>query len=124
VLLAIYAAGMTAPLFLLAALWDRYDLGHRRWLRGRGVRIGRLRTHTTALASGALLVGIGVLFMTTSGTQALAGRLGGTGSAGGSLAARAEGLLLALQPYVPDLVVVGLLAIGLLVARWRVLRRP
>lgn len=34
-LLAVHAAGMTAPLFLLALLWDRYDLGRRRWLRGR-----------------------------------------------------------------------------------------
>src|SRR5215203_2439114 len=32
-LLATYAAGMAAPLFLMALLWDH--LGHRRWLRGR-----------------------------------------------------------------------------------------
>ena len=28
-LLAVYALGMAAPLFVLAALWDRFDLGHR-----------------------------------------------------------------------------------------------
>ncbi len=33
-LLAVYAAGMAAPLFLMAAFWDRFDLGGRRWLRG------------------------------------------------------------------------------------------
>src|SRR5215208_743812 len=36
-LLATYAAGMAAPLFLMALLWDRLDLGHRRWLRGRWI---------------------------------------------------------------------------------------
>ncbi|MES9602384.1 MULTISPECIES: cytochrome c biogenesis CcdA family protein [Actinomadura] len=70
-LLAVYAAGMTAPLFLLAALWDRYDLGRRRWLRGRGVRLGRLRLHTTALASGLVFLLLGVLFLTFGGTQGL-----------------------------------------------------
>lgn len=28
-LLAVYALGMAAPLFVLAALWDRFDLGSR-----------------------------------------------------------------------------------------------
>ncbi|MGW2310417.1 cytochrome c biogenesis CcdA family protein [Actinomadura luteofluorescens] len=70
-LLAVYAAGMTAPLFVLAALWDRYDLGHRRWLRGRAVRLGRLRLHTTALASGLVFIILGVLFLALGGTQGL-----------------------------------------------------
>src|SRR5829696_457697 len=42
-LLAAYALGMAAPLFLLAALWDRFGLGGRPWLRGREIRLGRLR---------------------------------------------------------------------------------
>lgn len=70
-LLAVYAAGMTAPLFLLAALWDRYDLGRRRWLRGRGVRLGRLRLHTTALASGLVFIVLGAVFLIFGGTQGL-----------------------------------------------------
>ena len=70
-LLAVYAAGMTAPLFLLAALWDRYDLGRRRWLRGRAVRLGPVRMHTTALASGLLFVVLGALFLLFGGTQGL-----------------------------------------------------
>lgn len=120
VLLALYAAGMAAPLFLLALLWDRYDLGRRGWLRGRGVRIGRLRTHTTALISGLLLVGLGVLFLTTSGTQALPAWFGGTGEG----AARVEEFLLRIQPYVPDLAFVGVAAGALLFAGRRLLRRP
>ncbi len=47
-LLAMYALGMTAPLLVLAGLWDRFDLGSRGWLRGRTLRVGRLRVHTTS----------------------------------------------------------------------------
>jgi cytochrome c biogenesis protein CcdA len=36
-LLATYAAGMAAPLFIMALLWDRLDLGRRRWMRGREI---------------------------------------------------------------------------------------
>src|SRR4029077_2768927 len=46
-LLLVYALGMVAPLFILAAAWDRFDLGHKRWLRGGSVRLGPLRLHTT-----------------------------------------------------------------------------
>ena len=72
-LLATYAAGMAAPLFLMALLWDRFDLGHRRWLRGREVSLGGLRFHTTNLVSGLMFVAIGVLFIVFEGTSALEG---------------------------------------------------
>lgn len=72
-LLATYAAGMAAPLFLMALLWDRFDLGHRRWLRGREVSLGWLRFHTTNLVSGLMFVAIGVLFIVFEGTSALEG---------------------------------------------------
>jgi cytochrome c biogenesis protein CcdA len=72
-LLATYAAGMAAPLFLMALLWDRLDLGHRRWLRGREVSLGGFRFHTTNLISGLLFIVIGVLFIVFEGTSALEG---------------------------------------------------
>ncbi|HET7272936.1 MAG TPA: cytochrome c biogenesis CcdA family protein [Rubrobacter sp.] len=72
-LLATYAAGMAAPLFLMALLWDRLDLGHRRWLRGREISVGRFRFHTTNLVSGLLFVAIGILFIVFEGTSALEG---------------------------------------------------
>ncbi|WP_372728273.1 cytochrome c biogenesis CcdA family protein [Nocardioides sp.] len=75
-LLAVYALGMAAPLLVLAGLWDRYDLGSRRWLRGRTVALGRLRVHTVSLVSGLLFVGIGVLFLRYDGTAGLTGSLG------------------------------------------------
>lgn len=72
-LLAVYAAGMAAPLFFIALLWDRFDLGKRRWLRGREVSIGTLRVHTTSLFSGIMFVLIGLAFIIYQGTSALEG---------------------------------------------------
>jgi cytochrome c biogenesis protein CcdA len=72
-LLAIYALGMAAPLFLIAALWDRFDLGHRSWLRGRELSWGRLRVHTTNLISGIMFVLLGSVFIAYEGTSALSG---------------------------------------------------
>jgi cytochrome c biogenesis protein CcdA len=72
-LLATYAAGMAAPLFMMALLWDRLDLGRRRWLRGREVALGRLRFHTTNLISGLMFVAIGVMFIVFEGTSGLEG---------------------------------------------------
>lgn len=74
-LLAVYALGMAVPLFLLALLWDRFDLGRRRWLRGRELRVGRFRLHTTSLASGLFFVLLGTLFLAFDGTTALPGLL-------------------------------------------------
>ncbi len=75
-LLAVYALGMAAPLFVLAAVWDRFDLGGRRWLRGRMLRLGPIRVHTTSLASGVLFVAIGALFLRYDGTAGITGVLG------------------------------------------------
>ena len=72
-LLAVYAAGMAAPLFLLAVFWDRLDLGRRRWLRGREVSLGRFRLHTTNLLSGLMFIILGVIFIAYEGTSSLAG---------------------------------------------------
>ncbi|MFI8850400.1 cytochrome c biogenesis CcdA family protein [Streptomyces sp. NPDC053499] len=74
VLLAVYALGMAVPLFVLALLWERFDLGRRRWLRGRELRLGgRLRLHTTALLSGLFFVLLGALFLAFDGAAGLPG---------------------------------------------------
>jgi cytochrome c biogenesis protein CcdA len=72
-LLATYAAGMAAPLFIMALLWDRLDLGRRRWPRGREISLGALHFHTTNLLSGLMFVAIGVLFIVYEGTSGLEG---------------------------------------------------
>jgi cytochrome c biogenesis protein CcdA len=75
-LMGVYALGMVVPLFVLALLWDRLGLRDKGWLRGRPVRIGPLRTHSTSLVSGLLFVAIGVLFLVTDGTANLGGLAG------------------------------------------------
>ncbi|WP_406343387.1 cytochrome c biogenesis CcdA family protein [Streptomyces sp. NBC_00648] len=74
-LLAVYALGMAAPLFLLALLWERFGLGRRRWLRGRVVRLGRFELHTTSLLSGLFFIALGGLFLAYDGATALPGLL-------------------------------------------------
>lgn len=75
-LLAVYALGMAAPLCVLAALWDRFQLGRKSWLRGRMLRLGPLEVHSTSLVSGLLFVAIGVLFLRFDGTAGITGVLG------------------------------------------------
>lgn len=72
-LMAVYALGMAAPLFVLAWLWDRFDLGKRRWLRGRPIRLGPVQTHTTALLTGAIFIVLGGVFLLTDGTANVGG---------------------------------------------------
>ncbi len=69
-LLFAYACGMALPLFLLAMLWDRFDLGSRAWLRGRQLNLGTLHIHTTNLVSGSLFVLLGLLFLLSGGSVA------------------------------------------------------
>lgn len=75
-LMAFYGLGMALPLFVLALFWDRLQLGKRRWLRGREIRIGPLTTHSTSLISGAVFIGVGLLFLFTEGTANLGGLVG------------------------------------------------
>jgi cytochrome c biogenesis protein CcdA len=117
-LLATYAAGMAAPLFLLALLWDRFDLGHRRWLRGREVSLGPLRFHTTSLLSGLMFVVVGVLFIAFEGTSGLEGLYASGGAT--DLAFSAERWAETLSEGVPALIalaVIGLLSAAFLVYR-------
>lgn len=67
VLLAVYGAGMVVPLMVLAALWEQLGDKGRRVLRGRTVTVGPLTLHTTNLLTGALIIGVGILFWATNG---------------------------------------------------------
>lgn len=58
-----YLFGMVFPLFVIALLWDRFNWGESRLLRGRRFSFrafGRpLSVHSTALASGLILIAMG-----------------------------------------------------------------
>jgi hypothetical protein len=71
VLLAVHALGMAVPMFVLALLWDRFDLGRRRWLRGRTFRAGPLTLHSTTLIGGLFFIALGAAFLVFDGTSAL-----------------------------------------------------
>ncbi|MDT9691793.1 cytochrome c biogenesis CcdA family protein [Streptomyces sp. P9(2023)] len=120
-LLAVYALGMAVPLFLLALLWERYELGRRRWLRGRTVRLGRFELHTTSLLSGLFFVVLGSVFLIFDGTTALPGLL----SVDDSFAV--EERVSSLGRSVPDwallVLVVAVVALVLAVRGWRGRRR-
>ncbi|WP_327091461.1 cytochrome c biogenesis CcdA family protein [Nonomuraea sp. NBC_01738] len=106
VLLAVYAAGMAAPLLVMAWLWERFDLGRRGWLRGRGISVGRFRLHSTTTLSGLVFVALGVMFLAFDGMRSLA--IGAPESWEDGLRGAAEG--------VPDLALIGVGALALVAA--------
>lgn len=105
-LLAVYALGMAAPLFVLALLWERFELGRRRWLRGRTLTVGRLELHTTSLLSGLFFLTLGTLFLVYDGASALPGLLDVDD------AYAVEQWVAPLVGRVPDRAVLGLVAAG------------
>ncbi|WP_328969697.1 cytochrome c biogenesis CcdA family protein [Streptomyces sp. NBC_00239] len=108
VLLAVYALGMAVPLFVLALLWERFELGGRRWLRGRTLRAGRLELHTTSLLSGLFFIVLGAMFLAFDGASALPGLL----DVDDSFAV--EQWVRGFADAVPDWALLGLVAFGAL----------
>ncbi|WP_399085579.1 cytochrome c biogenesis CcdA family protein [Streptomyces sp. BBFR2] len=117
-MLAVYALGMALPLFVLALLWDRYQLGTRGWLRGRELRLGRLRLHTTSLLSGLFFLAIGVLFLRYNGTSALPGVLDAEAEF------QAEEWAASIGNAVPDYVLIALAALVVAAVLGRIALRP
>ena len=111
-LLAVYALGMAAPLYLMALLWDRFDLGKRRWLRGREVSVGRLRMHTTNLVSGLMFIVLGAVFIAYEGTSALSGFYEAYGAV--DIAFAVERWAGSLARSVPDALVLAILLVATL----------
>lgn len=116
-LLFTYALGTAVPLFLVAYLWDRYQLGRRAWLRGRGVRIGRIELHSTRLLSGALFILLGVVFIAFQGSSGLSGFYADFGL--GELGYAAQDWVTARLAPVSDAVWLALLG-ALVAATWLV----
>ncbi len=116
-LLAIYSLGMALPVLVLSVLWQRFDLGRRRWLKPRPVEVGPIRTTITAVVSGGLFVALGTLMLLTGGTA----NLGGVLTVEGQF--RSESAVQAWSRSVPDLLVVVVLvmlvgAAAVILNRW------
>jgi cytochrome c biogenesis protein CcdA len=80
-LLAIFAAGMAAPLFVLALVWDRLGTSGRARLRGREIQLGPIRRHVTVVISSVLFIVLGVAFIVFQGGNALGGLYDAVGAA-------------------------------------------
>ncbi|MGO1975040.1 MAG: cytochrome c biogenesis CcdA family protein [Propionibacteriaceae bacterium] len=122
VMLALYALGMTLPLFLLAAVWKRLGSRGRALIAPRTISIGRWHNTWTQAVSGVLSIGIGVLLLVTDGTA----KLGSLFTIGTQYAA--ESTLATWSERVSDLwFIVGAIAILASVfgwRRWRSRHRP
>lgn len=115
-IMAMYALGMTVPLFLLAWVWDSRQLGDARWLRGHEVQFLGLTLNTISMASGVFFVLIGTLFIWTEGLK-------------GMSSVMSVDKQLEVQQWVHDLVVgrelfivLFVLVIALAVAVWKFVR--
>ncbi len=80
-LLAVYAAGIAAPLFVLSILWDRVGPRGRQLLRGREIRLGPLTRHSSVVASSLVFVALGLAFIVFQGSSALSGLYSDLGAA-------------------------------------------
>lgn len=66
IVLAVFAAGMTFPLLILALLWSRFD-NVQAWLKPRVVTIGKWQNTWTQIIGGVLAIGVGVFLLVTGG---------------------------------------------------------
>jgi hypothetical protein len=110
-LLFTYSLGSAAPLFVIAWLWDRNQLGRRAWLRGRPLRIGPIAVFSTNLVAGLLFILLGTSFIAFQGTSALSVYDDDLGL--GELGFRAQLWVAEALAGAPDLV--WLVALGLIV---------
>jgi len=114
VVLLFFAAGMAAPLGVLALVWGRLPFV-RRLVRPRELRIGRWRGTWTGVVSGTVTIALGVLLLVTDGTASLGGLLGAADQI------RLEGTARRMAEGVPDLAVVAVVGV-LAGAGWAVAR--
>lgn len=66
-LLALYGAGMVVPLMALAVAWQRLGTRGQRALRGRGFTVRGRQFHSTSVATGLLIIVVGIVFWATNG---------------------------------------------------------
>ncbi|HIG93832.1 MAG: cytochrome c-type biogenesis protein [archaeon GW2011_AR9] len=76
-LLFFYALGNIVPLFLLSFFYDRFNLGEKKWMKGKMLTwtlLGkRYQVHSTNLISGLLLFLLGIVMIIFGGTGVVNG---------------------------------------------------
>ena len=113
-----FVFGMTLPLFVMALVWDRFDLGSRHWLKARPVRLrvaGRqLVTNTVNIVVAVAFAVMGVLVLLLAGSGEMTRGAEAQVAVGRALD-RAAGRLLDVTDGVPEpllgLVVLALAAL-------------
>ncbi|MBI2546419.1 cytochrome c biogenesis protein CcdA [Candidatus Woesearchaeota archaeon] len=63
-----YGIGILVPLFIIAGLYDRYDLGSKPWMRGKTIYLGRFAFNSSNMLGGLLLIAMGVIIYVYRGT--------------------------------------------------------
>lgn len=123
ILLAAYAAGMAAPLFVLALAWERLGAAGRGRLRGREISIGPVRRHVTIVVSSLMFIALGLVFVLLEGANPAAGLYTALGL--DDLSVRLQTAVTATAGQVPPfaglagLATAVLLVGGLAARRWR-----
>lgn len=107
-MLAIYGAGMVAPLLVIAALWRRMGPRMRTVLRGRTFRFLGRDFHTVSMITGALMVAVGIIFWTTNGLVSVPSPLSTT-----TLSAMQEWVGAFSSPIVDVIAVIAIAAIAI-----------
>ncbi len=115
--LALYALGMTVPLFVLAAVWKRLGTRGRALIAPRAISLGPWRNTWTMVLAGLFSIAIGVLLLVTDGTASL----GGVFTIGTQYAA--ESALLSWSQRISDVwFIVGAAVLVAVILGWRMLR--
>lgn len=78
-LLTVYSLGLVVPLLLLAWFFDKKNFAQSSLVRGKEFSFGTWRIHSTKLITGIIFILIGILFITTKGTNSLVSHFGGSG---------------------------------------------
>ncbi len=111
-LLAAYAAGMAAPLFVVALAWERLGASGRGRLRGRDVRILGIERHVTIVVSSVMFIVLGLVFIVLEGANPAAGLYNALGLA--DLSVTLQSALLSatagLSPAAPATVALAVVA--------------
>ncbi|MBF6605670.1 MAG: cytochrome c biogenesis protein CcdA [Chloroflexi bacterium] len=123
VLLAIFAAGMAAPLFALALAWDRLGASGRGRLRGRELQLGPIRRHSSVVISSLLFIGLGAAFIVFQGSNALGGLYAALGAADLALSIESGVRDLAVRTPLLLVAIVGLPMVALVAIAGRSLTR-